>query len=58
MHRRLLHYRPPLGTTLVTEWHDDRDHGTAHLLGDASAAEPTIFVTMLDRTLGNLGAAQ
>jgi DNA-binding MarR family transcriptional regulator len=48
----------PRGTTLVTDWHRDRDHGTAHLLGDTSAAELTTFVTVLDRFLGNLRAAQ
>jgi DNA-binding MarR family transcriptional regulator len=44
------------GTTLVAGWHRDRDHGTAHLLADASAAELTTFVTVLDRILGNLRA--
>lgn len=42
------------GTTLVTDWHRDRDHGTAHLLGDTSAADLTTFVTMLDRILDGL----
>lgn len=45
------------GTTLVTDWHRDRDHGTAHLLGDTSAAELTTFVSVLDRVLGGLRAA-
>ena len=47
----------PLGTTLVTDWHQDRDHGTAQLLGDTSAAEVTTLVTVLDRILDNLRAA-
>lgn len=46
------------GTTLVTQWHRDRDHGTARLIGDTSAAELATFVTVLDRVLGNLRAAQ
>jgi DNA-binding MarR family transcriptional regulator len=45
------------GTTLVTDWQRDRDHGTAHLLGDTSAAELTTFVSVLDRVLGGLRAA-
>jgi DNA-binding MarR family transcriptional regulator len=45
------------GTTLVTDWHRDRDHGTAHLLGDMSAADLKTFVTVLDRVLGGLRAA-
>lgn len=44
------------GTTLVAGWGRDRTRGTAHLLGDASAAELTTFVTVLDRILGNLRA--
>ncbi|MEJ3747002.1 MarR family transcriptional regulator [Actinomycetes bacterium KLBMP 9797] len=47
----------PRGTTLVTDWHRDRDHGTAHLLGNTSAAELTTFVTMLDRILAGLRGA-
>jgi len=46
------------GARLATDWHRDRDDGTAHLLGDTSAAELTTFVTVLDRILGNLRAAQ
>jgi DNA-binding MarR family transcriptional regulator len=46
------------GATLATDWHRDRDGGTAHLLGDTSATELTTFVTVLDRVLGNLRAAQ
>jgi DNA-binding MarR family transcriptional regulator len=45
------------GTTLVTDWRRDRDHGTAHLLGDTSAAELTTFVSVLDRVLGGLRSA-
>jgi DNA-binding MarR family transcriptional regulator len=45
------------GTTLVTDWHRDRDHGTAHLLGNTSAAELTTFVTVLDRVLAGLRTA-
>jgi DNA-binding MarR family transcriptional regulator len=47
----------PQGTTLVTDWHRDRDHGTAHLLGDTSAADLTTFVTVLDRILAGLRGA-
>jgi DNA-binding MarR family transcriptional regulator len=46
------------GRTLVTDWHRDRDDGTAHLLEDTSAADLRTFVTVLDRILGNLRAAQ
>jgi DNA-binding MarR family transcriptional regulator len=45
------------GTALVTDWHRDRDHGTAYLLGDTSAADLKTFVTVLDRVLGGLRAA-
>lgn len=45
------------GTTLVADWHRDRDHGTAHLLGDTSAADLKTFVSVLDRVLGGLRAA-
>jgi DNA-binding MarR family transcriptional regulator len=45
------------GTTLVTDWQRDRDHGTAHLLRDTSAAELTTFVSVLDRVLGGLRGA-
>lgn len=45
------------GTTLVTDWHRDRDHGTAHLLGETSAAELTTFVSVLDRVLAGLRTA-
>src|SRR5688500_5397624 len=45
------------GTTLVADWHRDRDDGTAHLLRDTSAAELTTLVTVLDRILGNLRTA-
>jgi DNA-binding MarR family transcriptional regulator len=45
------------GATLVTGWHRDRDHGTAHLLGDTSATDLTTFVTVLDRILSNLRSA-
>ena len=44
------------GTTLVTDWH--RDHRTAHPLADTSAAELWTFVTVLDRSVGHLRAAQ
>jgi DNA-binding MarR family transcriptional regulator len=43
---------------LVTHWRRDRDHGAAQLIGDASAAELAAFVTMLDRLLEHLRAAQ
>lgn len=46
------------GRTLVTQWHRDRDHGTAQLIGDTSTAELATFVTVLDRVLGNLRAAE
>lgn len=46
------------GKTLVTQWHRDRDQGAAHLIADTSAAELATFVTVLDRILGNLRAAQ
>src|SRR5262245_10557764 len=42
------------GKTLVTDWHRDRAHGAAHLIGETSAAELTIFVTVLDRVLAHL----
>jgi DNA-binding MarR family transcriptional regulator len=48
----------PQGTALVSDWHRDRADGTAHLLGDTSAAELTTFVTVLDRVLGHLRAAR
>jgi DNA-binding MarR family transcriptional regulator len=46
------------GKTLVTQWHRDRDHGATHLIGDTSPVELATFVTVLDRVLGNLRAAQ
>jgi DNA-binding MarR family transcriptional regulator len=46
------------GTTLVIDWRGDRDDGTARLLRNTSAADLTTFVTVLDRILGNLRAAQ
>jgi DNA-binding MarR family transcriptional regulator len=46
------------GTALATDWRRDRDGGTAHLLRGTSATELTTFVTVLDRVLGNLGAAR
>jgi DNA-binding MarR family transcriptional regulator len=46
------------GTSLATDWRGARDDGTAHLLRDTSAAELTTFVTVLDRILSNLRAAQ
>jgi DNA-binding MarR family transcriptional regulator len=46
------------GTTVVTAWHRDRVHGAARLIGATSAAELATFVTVLDRVLGSLRAAQ
>ena len=46
------------GTTVATDWHRDRDGGTAHLFGDTSATELTTFVTVADRILSSLRAAQ
>src|SRR5262249_35053270 len=30
------------GKTLVTQWHRDRDHGAAHLIGDTSTGPPRV----------------
>jgi len=46
------------GTALVADWRRDRDHGATQLLGDTSAADLATFVTVLDRVLGNVRAAQ
>jgi DNA-binding MarR family transcriptional regulator len=46
------------GAALVAGWRRERDLGASHLIGDTSAAELTTFVTVLDRVLGNLRAAQ
>jgi DNA-binding MarR family transcriptional regulator len=45
------------GSTLVTTWRRERDHGAAELFGNTSAADLATFVTVLDRILGNLRAA-
>src|SRR5262245_3906948 len=42
------------GTRLVADWHRDRAHGAEHLIGETSAAELTVFVTVLDRVLAHL----
>jgi DNA-binding MarR family transcriptional regulator len=44
--------------TLVADWRRDRDHGAAHLLGATTAAELATLVTVLDRVLGHLRAAE
>ncbi len=47
-----------LCSTLASNWHRDRDGGTVHLLAGTSATELTTLVTVLDRILGNLRAAE
>jgi DNA-binding MarR family transcriptional regulator len=44
----------PRGKSLVSGWGADREHTTARMFGDASAADLATFVTLLDRVLEHL----
>jgi DNA-binding MarR family transcriptional regulator len=46
------------GKTVAAQWHRERREGVAQLIGETSTEELATFVTVLDRVLGNLRAAQ